>query len=105
MTPEAEAESHVPHAPPTLEQVRDEVRRLSLKMDKVLRALSKDALDPNAPPGVIQVQEDHEERITALEDRHQQRMTWKNALGLTLAGGIITKVLDWLATAAQPHIK
>jgi hypothetical protein len=56
-------------APPTIEGVWAEVRQLSGKVDRLLRAVTKDPLDPEAKPGLVQRQEEHEGRLDDLDAR------------------------------------
>lgn len=56
-------------------------------------------------PGMAPRLEDHDRRITVLEEEAEQATTrqlnWRHALGLTLAGGFVSQALTWV----REHIR
>lgn len=76
--------------------------RIETKLDALVVALLGSL---EKPGGALKRLDTLESKVAAIESAKTaettQALTWKNALGLTVAGGLISKALDW----AQHHIK
>ena len=84
--------------PDDVRSLAAQIAALHAKLDAVLQGKHDD--NGHWHPGMSPTVQDHTRRLVALEsaqaDAETRQLNWRHAIGLSMAGGVVTQALAWV---------